>query len=80
MQTKIQSLVEAVTNTLSGLVLAFIVNMLLMGVAGVTASPAQNAIIVLGHTLVSVVRTYVIRRYFNKKRTKNDQAKATVLP
>lgn len=80
MQTRIQSLVEALVNTLSGLVLAFVVNMLLMGVAGVTASTAQNAIIVLGHTLVSVVRTYVIRRYFNQKRTKNDQAKATVLP
>ena len=71
MQTKIQSLVEAVANTLSGLVLAFIVNMLLMGAAGVTASHEQNAIIVVGHTVVSVIRSYVVRRYFNQKRTKN---------
>ena len=67
MQTKIQSLVEAVANTLSGLVLAFIVNMLLMGAAGVTATPRQNLLIVGGHTIVSVIRSYVVRRFFNKR-------------
>lgn len=67
MQTKIQSLVEAVTNTLSGLVLAFIVNMLLMGAAGVTATAKQNLLIVGGHTIVSVIRSYVVRRFFNKR-------------
>ena len=67
MQTKIQSLVEAVTNSLSGLVLAFIVNMLLMGAAGVTATHRQNLLIVGGHTIVSVIRSYVVRRFFNKR-------------
>ena len=67
MQTKIQSLVEAVANTLSGLVLAFIVNMLLMGAAGVTVTPKQNLLIVGGHTIVSVIRSYVVRRFFNKR-------------
>ena len=67
MQTKIQSLVEAVTNTLSGLVLAFVVNMLLMGAAGVSATPKQNLLIVGGHTIVSVIRSYVVRRFFNKR-------------
>lgn len=70
MQTKIQSLVEAVINTLSGLVLAFVVNMLLMGAAGVSATAKQNLLIVGGHTIVSVIRSYVVRRFFNK-RTKN---------
>ena len=67
MQTKIQSQVEAVANTLSGLVLAFIVNMLLMGAAGVTATAKQNLLIVGGHTIVSVIRSYVVRRFFNKR-------------
>ena len=67
MQTKIQSFVEAVANTLSGLVLAFIVNMLLMGAAGVTVTPKQNLLIVGGHTIVSVIRSYVVRRFFNKR-------------
>ena len=67
MQTKIQSLVEAVANTLSGLVIAFIVNMLLMGAAGVTATPKQNLLIVGGHTIVSAIRSYVVRRFFNKR-------------
>ena len=67
MQSRRQSLVEAVTNTLSGLILAFLVNMLLMGAAGVTATPKQNLLIVGGHTVFSVIRTYVIRRFFNKR-------------
>lgn len=67
MQTKIQSLVEAVTNTLSGLVLAFVVNMLLMGAAGVSATAKQNLLIVGGHTIVSVIRSYVVRRFFDKR-------------
>ena len=67
MQTKIQSLVEAVTNTLFGLVLAFVVNMLLMGAAGVSATAKQNLLIVGGHTIVSVIRSYVVRRFFNKR-------------
>lgn len=67
MQTKIQSLVEAVANTLSGLVLAFVVNMLLMGAAGVSATAKQNLLIVGGHTVVSVIRSYVVRRFFNKR-------------
>lgn len=67
MQTKIQSLVEAVTNTLSGLVLAFVVNMLLMGAVGVSATAKQNLLIVGGHTIVSVIRSYVVRRFFNKR-------------
>ena len=67
MQSRRQSLVEAVANTLSGLVLAFIVNMLLMGAAGVTATPRQNLLIVGGHTIVSVIRSYLVRRFFNKR-------------
>ena len=67
MQTKIQSLVEAVTNTLSGLVLAFVVNMLLMGAAGVSATAKQNLLIVGGHTVFSVIRSYVVRRFFIKR-------------
>ncbi len=67
MQSKLGSFIEALANTLIGLVLAFVVNMLLMGAAGVSATAKQNLLIVGGHTIVSVIRSYVVRRFFNKR-------------
>lgn len=64
-QSKTMSLVEAITNTLVGLALAFAVNAALMHWTGVTATAMQNFLIVAGHTVVSVLRSYVIRRLFN---------------
>lgn len=64
-QSKLMSLVEAITNTLVGLALAFAVNAALMYWTGVTATAMQNFLIVAGHTVVSVLRSYVIRRMFN---------------
>lgn len=66
-QSKWMSFIEAVVNTLIGLVIAFLLNALLMAAAGVTASAMQNAFIVIGHTVVSVVRSYVVRRAFNSE-------------
>lgn len=66
MQSKRMSFVEACTNTAFGLVLAFALNALLMHWAGVTFTMTQNLLIVSGHTIVSVVRTYVLRRLFNR--------------
>lgn len=64
-QSKWMSFVEAVTNTMIGLVIAFVLNAFLMAAAGVTATATQNALIVVGHTVVSVLRSYFIRRMFN---------------
>ncbi len=66
-QTKQMSFVEAITNTLVGLALAFAVNAALMHWTGVTATATQNFLIVSGHTVVSVVRSYLIRRAFNSE-------------
>ena len=64
-QSKMMSLVEAITNTLVGLALAFAVNAALMHWTGVTATAMQNFLIVAGHTVVSVLRSYLLRRLFN---------------
>lgn len=66
-QSKAMSLVEAITNTLVGLALAFAVNAALMHWTGVTATAMQNFLIVAGHTVVSVLRSYLIRRVFNSE-------------
>jgi len=64
-QSKRMSLVEALTGTLVGLLLAFVVNAFMMHLTGVTASAAQNFVIVAGHTVVSMIRQYALRRFFN---------------
>lgn len=61
------SLIEACVNTGIGLVFAFAVNAVLMHATGVSATVTQNAAIVLGHTVVSVLRSYLVRRYFNRR-------------
>ena len=64
-QSKMMSLVEALVNTVVGLALAFAVNEALMHWTGVTATAAQNFLIVAGHSVASVLRSYAIRRLFN---------------
>lgn len=64
-QSKRMSLVEALTSTLVGLLLAFVVNVFMMHLTGVQASAARNLVIVAGHTVVSMVRQYALRRFFN---------------
>ena len=48
------------------MLLAFALNALLMVAAGVEFTALQNFLIVMGHTVVSVIRNYVIRRWFNR--------------
>lgn len=65
MQTKLGSFVEALVNTLVGLVFAFAAQSVMFAVSGIHATATQNLIVVIGMTVVSVVRTYIIRRVFN---------------
>lgn len=67
-QSRAMSLVEAATGTFFGLILALVTNAVMMWITGVEASVTQNAIIVLGHTVVSIIRSYVVRRAFNRVR------------
>ena len=65
MQTKLGSFVEALANTLVGLVFAFVAQAAMFALSGIQATATQNLIVVIGMTVVSVVRTYIIRRLFN---------------
>jgi uncharacterized protein (DUF697 family) len=69
-QSHAQSILEALTNTVVGFALAFVTNGVMLASVGVAASVTQNAAIVGGHTVVSLVRSYIIRRYFNRKASK----------
>lgn len=65
MQTKLGSFIEALANTLIGLVFAFAAQGVMFALSGIQATAQQNLIVVIGMTVVSVVRSYIIRRIFN---------------
>lgn len=67
MQSKLESLTEAVINTFIGFVIAFISQLVFFPIVGIDVTLGQNLILTVLFTLVSIVRTYIIRRYFNKK-------------
>jgi hypothetical protein len=66
-QTKKQSLVESLTNTAVGALINLGFSFLIFPVVGIASSGGQNAIVVAFFTIISIVRGFVIRRYFNKK-------------
>lgn len=71
MQTKLGSFVESWVNIVVGYGVNFTANMLILPLFGFNISVAQN--IVLGglYTVISLVRSYFIRRWFNYRIVKN---------
>ena len=67
MQSKLESLYEAVINTFIGFVIAFISQLIIFPIVGIDVTLGRNFILTVLFTLVSIIRTYIIRRYFNKK-------------
>ena len=67
MQTKKQSLLESLTNVLIGYSTAFVSQLLIFPLFSISVTIGDNLLIGLYFTLISLVRSYVVRRYFNKK-------------
>jgi len=67
MQSKKNSIIESVTNTVIGLVTSFIIQIIIYPLLNIPVSLNQNIIITFVFFTVSVLRGYLIRRYFNKK-------------
>jgi hypothetical protein len=66
-QTRLGSLIEACINVLIGFSINFSANMLILPLIGFHITPGQNLFIGVLYTLVSVARSYVIRRWFNAR-------------
>jgi hypothetical protein len=64
-QTKIDSLMESLTNTLIGFGLSFVVWALVARAYGIPMNWATNLQITGIFTVVSIARQYVLRRLFN---------------
>lgn len=68
MQSRTDSLMEAVVNVIIGLIISTIANHLLIpAVLGVTMTLGQNLIIGVAFTIISIARSYTLRRLFNGK-------------
>jgi len=67
MQTRLSSFIEALFNVAIGFAINFVANMLILPLIGFHITPGQNLFIGVLYTLVSVARSYTIRRWFNAR-------------
>lgn len=66
-QTKLGSLIEAFMNVLIGFSINFTANMLIFPLFGFHITLGDNFVLGLLYTIISIVRSYVIRRWFNAR-------------
>lgn len=67
MQTKKNSLKESIINTLVGFITTLLVSPLIYWVVGVKMTYSEMSVTTVMFTVISIIRNYVIRRWFNKK-------------
>ena len=70
MQTKRQSLIETLTSVFVGWLISFIANMLVLPLFGYNINLTDGVLISIIFTIISIVRGYFIRRFFNSKEKK----------
>jgi len=70
MQTKLLSLTESLTNTFSGLIISFIIQLIIYPAMNIPVKLHQNIIITIVFTGASILRSYIIRRIFNNIKNK----------
>ena len=66
-QTKLGSLIEAFINVLIGFGINFTANLIILPIFGYTPTLWDNFQIGLLYTVVSIARSYIVRRWFNAK-------------
>ena len=69
-QSRLMSLVEALTNVVVGYGVAVLVQIILFPVFGIAVTIRQNLMIGLAFTAVSIARSYTLRRLFEVWRTR----------
>ena len=67
-QSKKQSLIEAVTNTAVGFGISFLSISVILPLMGFESSAGQNLTLTVYFTVISIGRSYFLRRIFNKKK------------
>jgi len=67
-QTRTMSLVETITNVAIGLIVSFLSQVAIFKLYDIHISLAQNLELTLYFTVVSVIRGFALRRFFNSIR------------
>lgn len=66
MQHKKYSLLESIVNVVVGYFIALLTQILLFPLLGIAVSLKQNIMIGVVFTVISIARSYLLRRVFNK--------------
>ena len=67
MQTKYQSLIESITNILIGYLTALLSQVLIFPIFDIDVTFQDNLLIGLYFTIIGLLRSYLVRRYFNER-------------
>ena len=67
MQSKKDSLIESLTSTTIGVIIGIVLNLTILPVFGYPVSLSDSLWISVIFTIVSIIRSYIIRRWFNSK-------------
>ena len=67
MQTKKQSFIESLTSTTIGIIIGIVLNLTILPIFGYPVSVVDSLFISIIFTIVSIIRSYIIRRWFNSK-------------
>lgn len=78
MQTRLESLIESIINIAIGYFVALLSQMLIFPLFGIHVSLTDNLLIGAWFTGVSIVRSYVIRRWFNARLHQTAQMLASI--
>ena len=67
-QTRLGSFIEALVNVLIGFWINFVANLAILPLFGFTSLTLENNLYIgLLYTVISVIRSYAVRRWFNAK-------------
>ena len=66
MQTKLGSLIESITNVLIGFIVALVSQLVIFPIYDIQISMSENLAISAWFTLISIARSYFLRRVFNR--------------
>ncbi|MBC7619109.1 MAG: hypothetical protein H7293_09000 [Candidatus Saccharibacteria bacterium] len=66
-QTRLGSLIEACINVAIGFAINFVANIVILPLIGFHITVGQNLFIGVLYTVISVARSYVVRRWFNAR-------------
>lgn len=64
MQTRLMSLIEALANVLIGMLVSLLTQLIVFPLYGIEISIGANASLMLIFTVVSILRSYALRRIF----------------